>query len=253
MGKNAKNRARRRRADFRKGKQSATGLAIAKYVNLGSNLAAVTVAVIVAASDASEKVWSATGLLLTAIGLALYMCFPQYFSAFDEQTRQRLGYTERAFMLTPTLLAPTLAMTLKTFTVMHVGKLWLLVLFGVVLGAGITALLCAFSRELHENRRVWASVCAAVMICAMGSVGQINHLFNVRAKAETVMYTVTETGKDSQGKRSQYYCIALSPEGELMQFPIQGARASRLKPDDIVWVYEGTGALGIDYAYLLMD
>ena len=253
MGESAKKRSRRRRADFRKGRQSATGLTVAKYVGLGFNLAAVTVAVIVAASDASEKIWSAAGLSLTAIGLVLYACFPQYFSVFDEQTRQRFGYTERAFMLTPTLMAPALAMTLKTFTVMHVGKLWLLVLFGVVLGAGITALLCAFSQELRENKRVWASVCAAVMICSMGSVGQINHLFNARAEAETMMYTVTEIGKDSQGKHGQYYCMALSPEGELMQLPIQGARASRLKPNDIVWVYEGTGALGIDYAYLVIE
>ena len=253
MGESVKDRFRRKRADFRKGRQSATGLTITKYVNTAFNLAAVTVSVIVAASDASEKIWSATGSLLTVIGLVLYTCFPQYFSVFDEQTRQRLGYTERAFMLTPTLIAPALAMTLKTFTVMHVSKLWLLVLLAVVLGAAVTALLCAFSRELRENKRVWASVCAVAMICWMGMVGQINHLFNVRAKAETVMYTITEIGKDSQGKHSQYYCLALSPEGELMRLPIQGARASRLDPNDAVWVYEGTGALGIEYAYLVMD
>ncbi len=253
MSESVKTRSRRNRPDFRKGRQSATGLTIAKYVNLGLNLAAVTVAVIVAASDASEKVWSATGLALTTIGLALYMCFPQYFSVFDEQTRHRFGYTERAFMLTPTLIAPALAMALKTFTVMHVGKLWLLALSAVVSGAVIAALLCIFARELRNHKTVWASVCVAAVICSLGLVGQTNHLFNTRANAETVMYTVTETGKESYGKNGSYYCMALSSEGKLMQLPIQGARASRLKPNDIVWVYEGTGALGIDYAYLVIE
>lgn len=195
--------------------------------------------------------WSITCLLIMVISIGLYFVYPQYFSVMGRKEYKRVGYTAKVKHLDFAIMAPALALTLRSLSDFYFPNWAPLLIAGAVVGFAASIIMYIFSREVRENTSLIVVVLLLSMFVSCGLVGQLNHLANYGAD-EPQTCTVIDTERDDGGRHAdQYYCSVSLESGVEMEIPISGSVYNKLQAGDMVTIFAGQGAFGIEYAYFI--
>lgn len=197
-----------------------------------------------------STVWSIICLLITAFSFGLYLRYPQYYTIIDWRNCKRIGYTAKVSHLEIAVMGPALALTIRCMNDFCFPNWVPLSIASVVLGIAIFIIMNKFAREVKENTDLAIIVLLLSIIASLGMIGQLNHLLNFNDRVPQ-MSTVLNTEKDSNKGTDQHYCTVELDSGVEMEVPISNSEYDKLQPGDMVPIYIGQGAFGIEYAYLI--
>lgn len=195
--------------------------------------------------------WSTICLLVMVISIGLYLLYPQYFSIMGGKAYKRVGYTAKVKHLEFAIMAPALALTLRCLSDFHFPNWAPLLIAGAVIGIVASVIMYIFSREVRENTSLIVVVLLLSMFVSCGIVGQLNHLADFSVD-EPQTGTVIDTERDDGGRHAdRYYCSVSLESGTEMEIPISGSIYNKLQAGDMVTIFAGQGAFGIEYAYFV--
>lgn len=241
--------------DWRTPRQTESGrktARIAAFVLNTLSIGCSVVAAITTSNHGLSLLWPLACLGFVVVNLAVYLCFPQYFSIMGHKEYKRAGHTAQVRHLDLGAFLPATILFLcgfRSLTVLSWGKL---LLMGVVLGAVLLVILRKLSRELRENQNSLLAFGLVMLLFSCGLLLQVNHLANP-ALDQTQQVTISETEKNRSRKRTSYDCTVVLENGEEVELSISKALYNRIKPGDTVEVYVGEGALGIRYGFVVGD
>lgn len=195
--------------------------------------------------------WSIICLSIMAISIGMYFAYPQYFSIMGSKEYKRAGYTAKVKHLEFAIMAPSLALTLRSLSDYHFPNWAPLMIAGAVIGIATSIIMYIFSREVRENISLVVVVLLLSMFVSCGIVGQLNHLANFGAD-EPQICTVIDTERDDGGRHAdRFYCSVSLESGVEIEIPISGSVYNELQAGDMVTIFTGQGAFGIEYAYFV--
>ena len=195
--------------------------------------------------------WSIMCLCTMAVSIGLYFLYPQYFSVMSRKEFKRIGYTAKVKHLTLAVMAPALALTLRSLRDFYFPNWVPLLIAGVAVGFAVTIIMYIFSREVRENTSLIVVILLLAVFVSCGIVGQLNHIANIDA-AEPQTCTVIDTARDEGGRHAdRYYCTVSLESGAELEIPISGSVYNKLQDGDMVAIFTGQGAFGIEYAYFV--
>ena len=149
------------------------------------------------------------------------------------------------------IIAPALALSLRSLRDYYFPNWIPLLIASVVIGFAATIIMYIFSKEVRENTSLIVVVLLLSVLVSSGIVGQLNHLANFGAD-EPQACTVIDTERDGSGRHAdRYYCTVELASGAEVEIPISGSVFNKLQSGDLVTVYIGQGAFGIEYAYFV--
>jgi len=195
--------------------------------------------------------WQVLNMLLMMTAIGLYVAFPQYYTILDRKEYKKAGYTSPVCHLWIALIMTPMALGLDAL-VSFLFLDWQIVLAvsilgGVALSVGMTCM----TRELKANPGYALALALVLAFGCFGVVGQANHMANPNT-SRTQLCEVQETDKSRGSRgRTSYSCTVLLETGETVELNISREEYERMGPGDLVEVYAGPGALGIDYAYYI--
>lgn len=195
--------------------------------------------------------WSVMCLSIMAISIGLYFLYPQYFSVMGSKEFKRVGYTAKVKHLELAIMAPAFALTLRSLRDFYFPNWAPLLLAGVVVGFAAAIIMYIFSREVRENTSLIVVILLLSVFVSCGIMGQLNHLANFDAD-EPQTCTVIDTVRDDAGRHAdRFYCTVSLESGTEMEILISGSVYNKLQAGDMVTIFTGQGALGIEYAYFV--
>ncbi len=241
--------------DWRTSRQTESGRKTARIADLALNVVSIGCSVVTAITTINHGL-SLLGLVAclgaVIVNLAVYLCFPQYFSILSSKEFKRVGYTAPVEHLDLPVIIPSIVLLscgAGKLTVLSWGKL---LLMGVVLGAVLLVILRKLSRELRENQTSLLAFGLVMLLFSCGLLLQLNHLVNP-ALDQTQQVTISETEKHRHRRGTSYDCTVVLENGEEVELSISKALYNRIKPGDTVEAYVGEGALGIRYGFVVGD
>lgn len=198
-----------------------------------------------------NALWSIFCLVTMAVSIGLYCFFPQYFSIMGKKEYKRVGYTAKVNHLNVAIVAPALALTFRSMS--DFGFLnWIPVLIAsVVSGFVVTIIMYIFSKEVRENTSLKIVVLLLSVLCSIGIVEQLNHLANFDADEYQICTVIDTEIYDGRKHVDQYYCTVALASGSEVEIPISRSVYKKIQSGDLVTIYIGKGALGIEYAYFV--
>lgn len=240
-----------RKADWRTEMQTESMRKVMGPIGVVLNLCGCVCLVGTSLFGRHSVLWSTFCLLVTAISIGLYLLYPQYFSIMVSKEYKRVGYTAKVKYLEFAIMAPALALTLRSLRDYSFPNWIPLLIAGVVVGFAATIIMYIFSKEVRENTSLIVVVLLLSVIVSSGIVGQLNHLANFGAD-EPQTCTVIDTEREDGGRHAdRYYCTVALASGSEVEVPISGSVYNKLQSGDLVTVYIGQGAFGIEYAYFV--
>ncbi len=241
--------------DWRTSRQTESGRKTARIAGFVLNVLGLGCSVVAAMNTSSHGLsllWPLACLGAVIVNLAVYLCFPQYFSIMGYKEYKRAGHTAQVRHLDLGVFVPATILFFcgfRSLTVLSWGKL---LLMGVVLGAVLLVILRKLSRELRENQTSLLAFGLVMLLFSCGLLLQLNHLVNP-ALDQTQQVTISETEKNRHRRGTSYDCTVVLENGEEVELSISKALYNRIKPGDTVEVYVGEGALGIRYGFVVGD
>lgn len=240
-----------RKADWRTEMQNGSTQKIMESISIVLNIASCVCFVGTSLFGRFSVTWSSVCLLAIVISVGLYFLYPQYFSIMRKKEYKRVGYTAKVNHLEFAITAPTLALTLRCIGDFHFPNWGPLLIACAIAGITVSIIMYIFSREVRENISLLVAVLLLSIFLSFGIVGQLNHLANLGAD-ELQACTVVDTEREEDGRSAdRYYCTVKLGSGAEEEIPISRSVYSTLQPGDVVTIYIGQGALGIEYAYFV--
>lgn len=198
-----------------------------------------------------NAIWSILCLSIMAISIGLYFLYPQYFSVMGSKEFKRVGYTAKVKHLELAIMAPALALMLRSLRDFCFPNWAPLLIAGAVVGFAASIIMYIFSREVRENTSLIVVILLLSVFVSCGIMGQLNHLANFGAD-EPQTCTVIDTERDDGGRHAdRYFCTVSIESGAELEIPISGSVYNKLQAGDMVTIFAGQGALGIEYAYFV--
>ena len=195
--------------------------------------------------------WPIINLSILAISIGLYFFYPQYFSLLGSKEYARVGYKAKVRHLDFAILGPGLGLVYQSIATFYFPNWISLLLAGAIIGIVMAIIMHLFSREIKENTSFFVAVLLLAVFISCGIAGQINHLANTHID-ESRMCEVTKLDRDQSRKGPDHYsCTVVIEPGIEMEMPITHSEYNNLQIGDMVTVYIGRGALGIEYACLV--
>lgn len=194
--------------------------------------------------------WSSACLLVISIAFGLYLAYPQYYFLFGNKLYKYIGYAAKVKHLDCATDLPMLALFLRCLRDFYFPN-WVTVLIVCITAVVIfSVVIYLFSRDFRKDSNIMVITVFLAILFSFGIVGQLNHILNLDAEAPKAC-TVIDTEKSGNTRRSRRYsCTVSCPDGTEMKLPISSSGYRQLRSGDVVVVYSGKGALGIEYAYL---
>lgn len=188
--------------------------------------------------------------IIPMITAVLYFSFQQYYTLMGSKGYKESGYTAKVTNVTVGLAIPIAALTLFNIGNYHYPD-WTLIIIGtVIVMIPIGIVFFCKSREARENPMFLIEIIVIGAIFIHGYICQINHMFN-RQQNDLQTCIVTALRKEDGSKSGdRYYLTVRLTENSELELPIDGYDYNHIGSGDSVEVFYGTGALGIEYAYL---
>ncbi len=188
--------------------------------------------------------------IIPMITAVLYFSFQQYYTLMGSKGYKESGYTAKVTNVTLGLAIPIAALTLFNIRNYHYPD-WKLIIIGtIIVMIPIGIVFYWKSREARENPAFLFEIILVSTIFIHGYICQINHMLN-RQQNDLQSCIVTDLRKED-GSRSgdRYYLTVRLKDDSEVELPIDGYEYNHIGSGDSVEIFYGTGALGIEYAYL---
>lgn len=185
--------------------------------------------------------------LITAI---VYFSFQQYYTLMGSKGYKQSGYTAKVTSIASGIAIPIAALTLFNIRNYHYPD-WTQIIFGtIVVLIPVGAFFCWKSREARENPTFLLEIILVGVVFIHGYICQVNHMLN-RRQNDVQTCIVTDLRKaDGSKSGDRYYLTARLTDNSELELPIDGYAYDHIESGDSVEIFYGTGALGIEYAYL---
>lgn len=195
--------------------------------------------------------WSIICLFVMAVSIGIYFVYPHYFSVMGRKEYKRVGYTAEVKHLDLAIMTPALALALRSSGDFYFPDWVPILIASAIMGIAASIIMYIFSREVRENTSLIVVIVLISVFLSCGIVGQLNHLANFSAD-EPQTCTVNNTKRDDGGRYAdRFYCSVSLESGVEMEIPISGSMYNKLQAGDVVTIFTGKGALGIEYAYFV--
>ena len=196
------------------------------------------------------KVLFAACYVIPIITLFMYLKYPQYFTMMDWKSYDQRGYTARVTKLITAVIVPMIGLAMYNLYSFYYPSWKIIAIESAIIAISSCVLLFYKSREFRENIDMLIAYTVILLVFAHGFICTINHHVN-RDRYLSQPCTITELRYVDGSKSDSYYFHTYVNDTLELELPISSYEYNLLEPGDVVEVYYGTGALGIDYAYLV--
>lgn len=190
---------------------------------------------------AKHPVWYLFSLAVAVVAVALYLCYPLYFSLFGQKTYAYLRWRAPVTHLLFAAACPLLALYPHWMNVYTFRNLPLLVASAVsTVLLGI--LFYVRSREMRESIATFLSLLLFALVLFFQAASFLNGYLNFDELPPRPYEVVEKTSPNS--------CTILL-SGEELELHLRLALTEAVQPGDAVMVVHDRGVLGVEYAYVV--